>query len=578
MTDLKIIADNKPLSVLTDRKRLLAAAGCTERGILYDSICAELDKYGGRIDSALDVRYSACSDGGRIYVAITAGEAVSTLSSELFDAGEGLAGLLVNNAADEALFAADEAAAKELERYCASIKRGIKERQDDVKPSEVLKRAALHGVTVTDGNMLSPVKSMCYELVLADDETVMRGRHNCAQCKSVSCPRRSAFCDGRYDIVSDFDFDAAADGVCIDIGTTTVAAVRLENGKPDKVYTELNVQRRFGADVLSRIEAANRGRGAELKSMIRYQLRRCVNAVGGAGLKTVIAANTAMTSLLMGYDCSGLGMYPFRAESTETAVTENSVVVGGISAFIGGDIVSGLYMCGFADSEDVNMLIDLGTNAEMAIGSRHRILCTSAAAGPAFEGGRISCGTGSVEGAVCGVDLTQGRIETIGGAAPCGICGTGITELAAELLRCGYMDSSGRLAPGYENGFTVAEGVTVTQKDLREIQMAKAAVRAGTEILIEEYGISPEDIKNVYIAGGFGRRLDMEKACAIGLIPPQLKDKCKAVGNSSLGGCARLLAAGDAVVEINRIRSVAEDFPLAENDRFNDLFLRYMEF
>ncbi|MGN0162922.1 MAG: ASKHA domain-containing protein, partial [Candidatus Ornithomonoglobus sp.] len=331
-------------------------------------------------------------------------------------------------------------------------------------------------------------------------------------------------------------------------------------------------------DVLSRIDAASRGRGAELQSTVEYQLNKCLKAVGGKGMRTVIAANTTMVSLLMGYDCSGLGRYPFTAENLESIHCGNTSIAGGISAFVGGDITSGLYMCGFDENEEINLFVDLGTNGEMAIGNCRRILCTSTAAGPAFEGGRISCGTGSVEGAICAVSIKDKHIETIGGKEPCGICGTGIVELAAELAENGYIDKTGLYNEEYAAGYEVAKGIVFTQKDVRELQTAKAAVRAGIEILLEEYGAEEDKIQNVYIAGGFGKRLNIEKACRIGLLPKRFIGRYKAVGNSSLGGCVKLLENNDGFECIDRIRSVSEDFPLAERKGFTESFMRYMEF
>ena len=173
---------------------------------------------------------------------------------------------------------------------------------------------------------------------------------------------------------------------------------------------------------------------------------------------------------------------------------------------------------GMNEDEGLNLFIDLGTNGEMAIGRKGKFLVTSTAAGPAFEGGNISCGTGSVPGAICAVKIENGRasFETIGGAAPKGICGTGAVSVLAELLKAGLLDETGALDDDiFDDGFEIAPGVVFTQKDVREMQLAKSAVRAGLETLLLRYGATYADIKKLYVAGGFGYRIDREKAVDI---------------------------------------------------------------
>ncbi|MCH5212945.1 MAG: DUF4445 domain-containing protein [Oscillospiraceae bacterium] len=581
---MEYISKNERMHVLPVKETVLSAMGCVSGGPLYDSILAEFDTLYERVKAALDVRCTIAAEESRIYVLITAGAQISELSDELFSVGEGLAGLIVNNCADDVLLEADKLCSERIKYYCAGKDLGISKRLDaplDIPVSEqavIVNNAPVEGVTITDAFMLNPVKSMGYELELTDDRSVFNAQHDCSKCPNTSCSRRSVS-GAQFDIISDFDYNvSSANGVAIDIGTTTIAVMRFKNGKAAARKTELNAQRRFGADVLSRIDAANRGRGAELRSVVEYQIRKMINNVGGVGLPAVIAANTAMTSLYMGWDCTGLGKYPFKAHCLDTVQKDNITVTGGISAFVGGDITSGLYMCGFDESDEINLFVDLGTNGEMAIGNRHQILCTSTAAGPAFEGGRISCGTGAVEGAICSVDLKNNRFETIGNKLPCGICGSGITELVSELLDNGYCDSTGRFKERYSGGITLAEGVVFTQQDMREFQTAKAAVRAGIELLITEYGAEEQDIKHVYIAGGFGKRLNIEKACRIGLLPQRLRGRYRAVGNSSLGGAAKLLENIGGFCAIDRLKAASKDFSLAENPGFSDEFMKYMNF
>lgn len=576
---------NKRLNIIPDKESVLLSMGCQKGDLLYKSVSEEYDTLFKRIAASLDARRSICVEDENIYVMLTAGEGISRLSSELFSAGEGLAGLIVNNAADDVIFRADKETSEYIKYICAEKGKGISKRREapgDMpleEQAEILEKAPVDGVGITEKYMITPSKSMGYVLELTDDKEVFKAQHDCSKCPKKDCPRRSSVKTDGFEIIRDFEYKPeTASGIAIDIGTTTIAAMRLENGKIKGTYSVLNPQRRFGADVLSRIEAANHGRAQELKAVLEYKLKECISKLDGGDGRVTIAANTTMISLLLGYDCSKLGIYPFKAQSLEAVHDKNVSIAGGISAFVGGDITSGLYMCGFDENRDINLFIDLGTNGEMAIGNRERILCTSTAAGPAFEGGKISCGTGSVEGAVCAVSLKENKITTIGDKKPVGICGTGIIELIAELLENGIMDKTGWLIPDFENGYELCKGIKFTQRDIRELQTAKSAVRAGTEMLIKEYGCDERDIKNVFIAGGFGKRLNIEKACATGLLPKRFEDRCKAVGNSSLGGCIKALERNDAYEAMDRIRSAADDFALAEKEEFTEMFLKYMEF
>lgn len=576
------------MNIVPDKNEVLKALGCSEGDTIYKSVSSEYDALFRRAQELLEVKRYICADEKCIYVLITAGAGISAYSEELFKKGEGLAGLIVNTIADSVLFKADTETAEEIKYICARMGAGIKERREapsTMPVSEqrvILEKTGAENVLLTEGMMFSPVKTMGYELVLTDDENVFRAQHDCSVCAAKDCPRRLKGAGKRFEIVTAFDYrPSTADGICIDIGTTTIVAMKFRDGKMIGSYSELNAQRRFGADVLSRIEAANHGRGSELRSIIEYQLRNCIKKLGGSDERIIIAANTVMKSLLMGYDCTMLGVYPFQAQTLENDRLEmfnDADVIGGISAFVGGDILTGLYMCGFDKSEEVNLFIDLGTNGEMAIGNKEHILCTSTAAGPAFEGGRISCGTGSVEGAISSVSLKTGTLKTIGDKPPCGICGSGIIELMAELLEAGIADHTGLLTGCGEHGYKLDEKVYFTQKDVRELQTAKSAVRAGIELLISRSGVKKGDIKNVFLAGGFGKRLNIEKACRIGLLPPELAPRCTAVGNSSLGGAVKLLEHAEGMEAIEKIRSVADDFALADAPEFTDMFIRYMDF
>ena len=238
--------------------------------------------------------------------------------------------------------------------------------------------------------------------------------------------------------------------------------------------------------------ASNQGKGEELRACIRKDLLEGIRSVISRGgidaeqiKKIAIGANTTMGHLLLGFSCETLGVYPFDPVDISYITRPFEEVFGdtmlecpvevlpGISTYVGGDIVSGLLFCGFHKSEQVSVLIDLGTNGEMAIGCKDRILVTSTAAGPAFEGGNISCGMGSVAGAICHVNLDKNNrpaIETIGKQPPIGLCGTGVIETTAELIRTGLMDETGLLDDEYfDDGLVLAlapdgKEISFTQK------------------------------------------------------------------------------------------------------------------
>jgi uncharacterized 2Fe-2S/4Fe-4S cluster protein (DUF4445 family) len=370
----------------------------------------------------------------------------------------------------------------------------------------------------------------------------------------------------------------------VDIGTTTIAmsAVDTGSGRILGTSTGINHQRSWGADVISRMEASNQGKGGLLQKSIRADLDLLREELGLAqDTRMVISGNSTMEHLLQGLSCETLGVAPYTPVDISLHEYENMTILPGISTFVGADIVSGIVACGIDQSEEICILVDLGTNGEMAIGNRDRIISASTAAGPAFEGGNISCGVAGIPGAVSSVEITDGeaQVETIGGLPPVGLCGTGVLETVYELLKEELVDETGLLDDDYfDDGFPVAEGIVFTNKDVREIQLAKSAVRAGLEVLLEEYGTDYDQIGTLYIAGGFGQKINLEKAVGIGLLPEELLDRMVPVGNSSLAGA--VMAACDPFV-LERMRAVgenAEETSLAENPLFSDLYMDNMFF
>lgn len=401
-------------------------------------------------------------------------------------------------------------------------------------------------------------------------------------------------------------------GVAVDIGTTTIA-MELWGLKSRRMYAQdsrINHQRAFGADVISRILASNSG---EMKALQRSILNDICDGLGAmaaqAGIdcgkiaRIVVGANTTMEHLLMGYNCETLGVSPFTPVNIHTIHTSLGelldgncaknlplaaplILLPGISTFVGADIVAGLLVCGIDQSEKPCMLIDLGTNGEMAIGNKERIISTSTAAGPAFEGGNISHGIGSVRGAICSVSMADGKMtyETIGHAPALGICGTGVLDITAELVDRGLVDETGLLDDDYfDDGVKIAdspggEPIVFTQQDIREIQLAKAAVRAGIEVLLRRFGVDCEDIDTVYLAGGFGFKIDTKKAMDIGLLPEGFKGKIKVAGNTSLQGARACLFDESQLAAAEKIAAEAGEISLGGDAFFNQCYMDAMCF
>lgn len=401
-------------------------------------------------------------------------------------------------------------------------------------------------------------------------------------------------------------------GIAIDLGTTTLAAalVDMTENKTEAVHTCVNRQKAFGADVMTRMEAAASGRAEDLKRLIERDLLDLTESFGVPQeidiSNIVIAGNTCMYHLLTESDVSGLSRYPFTPVTLGGETLSRDAVfsyetqrrnilsptcavttVKGFSAFVGGDITSGLFTLGADGLTESFFFIDIGTNAEMVLKKGNELFVASAAAGPALEGGNLSCGTAGVAGAVSKAWLSDDKrginIETIDGAPPIGICGTGAIEVVSELLDAGVLNKYGTFIEEYlEKGFLLArapsgEKIELTQEDVRQIQMAKSAIRAGAEILMENAGVKPCELDRVYVSGGFGTFLNLKKAIRIGLLPVEFEGKAQTLGNTSLKGATKLLSKEilDGVLS-DKLHVTGSD--LAGDKRFNDRYIEYMNF
>lgn len=375
------------------------------------------------------------------------------------------------------------------------------------------------------------------------------------------------------------------DNVCfvLDLGTTTLALamVSLDEKKIVRNLTCTNPQRAFGADVMSRIEYCRNNSVGELQSVVVNAVNDMLREMGNAyGKKLYVAGNTTMLHLFLGVDCSSMGAYPYTPAFLEGRII-NAKDIGvdflsevetlpSIAPFVGADIVAGLNYVPQPSKSKFNMLVDLGTNAEIVLFSSTSALCTSAAAGPCFEGANISCGMSAVSGAVCAYE--KGRAITIDNTPAKGICGTGLVDVIAYLIYNNKIDETGLMDCGQ---FQVAENVFVTQQDIRQYQLAKSAVRSGIETLIKVKGISFDDIETLFVSGGFSSALNVLNAAATGLIPKKLETKTVAVNNSSLLGAVKF------VCEKNNLAIYSEKvvyIDLSSNPLFEKLFIEHIEF
>lgn len=414
-------------------------------------------------------------------------------------------------------------------------------------------------------------------------------------------------------------------GIGIDLGTTTVAGalVDLSTGEILSQSSTINHQRTYGADVVTRMMASMDGQRAALCDIAHRDIEQlCHSLTKDRAEKVVIAGNTAMEHMYAGDPCDGLAAFPFHPVSLDRREAGSAALLPGISAYVGADILAGMYALSQTEEgkpflsqsqggeEQTCLFLDLGTNGEMAISKGDTIFVASTAAGPALEGGNISCGTGSIPGAVSRVRIDRSpssgfadphglktgsgnvhdwraylqgdytsRVQTIGGASPTGICGTGIIEALAEFLRTGIMDTTGLLQGTYfHDGVTLAPGITVFQEDIRQVQMAKGAICAGLKILMERAEVACEDVDALYLAGGFGLKLDPVRAGRIGLIPEELVEKTRAVGNTSLMGAMRSLTDSAAEEIMEAIRSRCREVILGNEPDFQERYIEAMNF
>jgi len=410
-------------------------------------------------------------------------------------------------------------------------------------------------------------------------------------------------------------------GLAIDIGTTTlvVCLIDLGSGEEKAVIGGFNPQRRFGEDVISRIRHCSEEPGGleDMWEALTVELADMINdACEEAGIRqsdiseAAIVGNPAMQHIALGIDPSSIGVMPYAPAISRKARARPYEELGddigpypiqippNLSGFIGSDIVAGIISQGLLESEEIQLLIDLGTNAEIVLGNKNRLLVSNAAAGPAFEGGNIESGTSGLEGAIDRVwfDQENIRFSVIGNIEPGGICGSGLVDAVACLLDLGILDSSGKMADAAKlpkelsekirkrlkkkksKKFWFSDEIYLSQKDVRQVQAAKAAVAAGIEILTRKMDIQANEISRVMIAGAFGSYVNAVSAKRIGLFPDVPLDKVISVGNSALEGAKMYLLSRRVREMADRIRDIVELHELSAEKEFRDVFVSKMAF
>ncbi len=365
-----------------------------------------------------------------------------------------------------------------------------------------------------------------------------------------------------------------------DIGTTTLrlALVDRAKGRRIKTVTQLNPQLRFGADVLTRISQEKMVRRAGLGNCLKGFISE--NKVWRSNPVTVVG-NTVMMHFVFGKSPKGLGQFPYRPNLPLRRVIERKhnglklCTLPLIGSFIGSDCTAAILAAGINQTERLTLLVDAGTNGEVVLGNRHRIVACSTAAGPAFEGATLSCGSLAIPGAITGCRLYRGRwvVKTVGNKVPTGICGSGVLDAIAEAVRIGLIEPGGRLKQGERLQIYGAEpaGVYLTQADIREVQLAKAAIASGIKLLHKEWSGRP--IERVVITGRFGGRLNSQAAMAIGLLPVVPEAVVEQKPDLALAGAIKAVLAPDVLKKAEDLSARVAEIRLAEHPDFEAMFV-----
>jgi len=430
--------------------------------------------------------------------------------------------------------------------------------------------------------------------------------------------------DGKIAGIEDGNTSGFLYGVAVDIGTTTVVVslINMKNGREEAVKSDLNPQKQYGQDVLSRISFAKERK--EQLLLLRNSITGCINglidkAAGSSGIdkkyiyEISVAANSTMMHLFLGLNPESIGYAPYspvlkgeieiEADDLGLMISPFGKVycLPAISGYVGADITAGIFATGMHKKSERSLLMDIGTNGELVLFDGQELIACSSPAGPALEGVNISCGMRAAEGAIEEVRITdEVDIKTIGNTEPFGLCGSGIIDICSELIKLNIIDASGKIdtkalqdlpknvaarivARDGKPAFIVTEpgethGVYMTSRDIRQVQLAKGAIWAGITALLEQGGLRPEDLEKVYAAGAFGAHLRPESLIGIGMAAVEWKHKISFVGNTSKAGAMMCLLSKKAREEIKQLSNKVRYIELSMLPDFDRVFARSLKF
>lgn len=508
----------------------------------------------------------------------------------------------------------------------------------------LLEAAAQAGIVLTSQCGGKGICRKCAAIIEPDRKQVLACQHTIQSDLTVTIPASSRFYEQKIltegiapeprvppDIYKKYrkpDLQSPVLGLAVDIGTTTVVAklIDMVSGKTLAAESALNPQMRFGDDVISRITYAHTDKNlTELHSMIIECIndlidRLCKNASLDAEsiYEMSVVGNTTMNHLFLRLPITQLGQAPYRAFSLDAHdlppqqlgvrinPSANIHTVENIAGFVGADTTAVSLAVDIVSADQLTMAVDIGTNGEVVLGTNDRLYAASCAAGPAFEGGRISCGSRAVEGAIEAVVLADGDIDVdvIGTRPPRSLCGSGLVDAIAVMLDLGIIDSTGRfvdnqtlqktlpsaiasriIEQGGQPAFVLARAadtdhshVVLTQQDVRQLQLAKAAIRTGIKLLQKKLDVLDSEIKRIFLAGAFGNYLRPQNALRIGLLPDVDPERIQFVGNAALAGAQMVLLSTHCRSAARRLARKIKYLEIAHQKDFTDTFAEAMTF
>ena len=397
-------------------------------------------------------------------------------------------------------------------------------------------------------------------------------------------------------------------GISFDAGTTTLVIrwydLEGDDSAPLATVSILNPQGQFGDNVIDRVNFASTSPGGQsrLEQVVTDTLQRLLSSgpVNPAEIyDIVVVGNTVMRDLICGLPVQSLGRSPYESSHPgpiDIPAADRKIMIhpaGHLYAppilgqFVGADMLAVILAVGMHEREEVTMAIDIGTNTEIAVGNQDKIIVTSCASGPAFEGSGVKCGTGAVNGAIQQVRIRSDEsvsFSTIGNGSPAGICGSGLVDTLSELLEHGFMDMAGKFTPGRAR-FILAyrdeqpdTPIFLDEEDIDAIKLAKAAIFTGIETLLGRWGITPDNLSRLYLAGAFGTSIDPLSAERIGMIPSLPRNRVIQAGNAAVEGASMMLLSRSKRCEAENIVAITEHISLEKEPGFEDMYIDGLRF